>query len=124
MVVGSSVAARLVEPISGRIALYHHTSDEACGRVSLFDYIDKVIDETISKLANTGQSWDVVGVGLASFVMNLLAVDDTGKPLRSELTLSYACSAEPIVKEVQALTRLVPCECLSRLIHDSRGKRQ
>jgi hypothetical protein len=96
---------RSLQPNTGTIVL-QGTADSP----SLMDSIDKCIDETLHKLReqfNGGQQWDVVGVGLSTFVMNLVGVTVDGDLVGEDASISYACNSPEVGKEVQALKRYV-----------------
>ncbi len=128
-----------VKPNSGKIILCHHAhsttlnkDDGEKGTVSsqqnetLFDEIDKSIDESLSKLRSEYKhhKFQIVGLGISSFVMNLIGIDDKGELILSnsnncdsntgdacerggggEHTLSYACNSQDVVNECMALKK-------------------
>ncbi|KAL7526032.1 hypothetical protein ACHAXR_003321, partial [Thalassiosira sp. AJA248-18] len=79
-----------------------------CIRVNeLLLAIDKCIDEVLSLLrqsaAKQNSSFQIVGVGLSTFAMNLIGVDVFGEPVGESATLSYDCNREEVVMECQSL---------------------
>jgi sugar (pentulose or hexulose) kinase len=95
----ASCKVRTVEPITGKIELIteHGTS--------LLDEIDATIDAALLKLRKFPEPTRVVGVGFATFCMNLIALDETGKPVGKDATLSYACSTAAVAEECRWLKR-------------------
>jgi gluconokinase len=95
----ASRKVRTVEPITGKIELIteHGTS--------LLDEIDAIIDAALVNLRKHPEPTRVVGVGFATFCMNLIALDETGKPVGKEATLSYACSTPAVAEECRWLKR-------------------
>lgn len=89
----ASRVLRTVEPNTGKIELRTEHGK------SLLDEIDAIVDETLENLRKYPTSARVVGMGFASFCMNLIAVDASGIPVGKEATLSYACST-PTVADV------------------------
>lgn len=90
---------RTVEPNTGKIML------QTEGGTNLLDEIDGIIDECLEKLRNSADEIRVVGLAFATFCMNLIAIDENGKPVGKEATLSYACSTPAVGEECRWLKR-------------------
>jgi hypothetical protein len=102
----SSRQIRSVEPNTGKILVCHQKNSKG-EDVSLLGLVDECMDEVLVKLCALEDTWEVVAIGIASFVMNLVGVDDTGKVVGTEATVSYACSSGPVAKQVHSLKRSV-----------------
>lgn len=92
---------RTVEPNTGKIML---TTEDG---TNLLDDIDGIIDECLEKLRNSLEEFHVLGLGFATFCMNLIALDEYGKPVGKEATLSYACATPGVADECRWLKRYV-----------------
>jgi ribulose kinase len=90
---------RTVEPNTGKIMLKTEKG------TSLLDEIDSIIDATLQKLRNFPEPTRVVGLGFATFCMNLIALNEWGIPMGNEATLSYACSTPTVTAECQWLRK-------------------
>ena len=90
---------RSVQPITGRIRL-EGTDDE----LPLLEAIDWVVDQAIDHVRKSIGEIQVVVVGFACFVMNLVGVDDDEQPV-PDATLSYACSSPQVTQEVYRIKR-------------------
>lgn len=97
----ASRVLRTVEPNTGKIELRTEHGK------SLLDEIDAIVDETLENLRKYPTSARVVGMGFASFCMNLIAVDASGIPVGKEATLSYACSTPTVADVCKRLKRYV-----------------
>jgi gluconokinase len=71
----------------------------------LLDAIDAIVEETIQKIRENVESFEIVGVGFSSFVMNMVGVDAQGKVVGPEASISYACNTPEIAREVCELKR-------------------
>ena len=87
-----------VRPESGRIILKRIDS-QSNQEISLFDDIDACVCETIASLRIKFQSFFVKGVGITTFVMNLIGVNASGELCDESCTLSYACSSPGVQKQ-------------------------
>jgi RNase H-fold protein (predicted Holliday junction resolvase) len=67
--------------------------------------IENCIDETLRllRLHMSESSYQVVAIGFATSVMNLVAVDIYGEPVGEIATCSDACDREDVVTECQRL---------------------
>jgi gluconokinase len=92
---------RTVETNTGKIML---TTEDG---TNLLDEIDWIIDECLEKLRNSLEEFHVLGLGFATFCMNLIALDEYGKPVGKEATLSYACATPGVADECRWLKRYV-----------------
>jgi hypothetical protein len=90
--------------------------------VELFDEIDSCVDAVLKKLRACSESdkkdapegnaknqhphswFNVVGVAVSSFTMNLIGVDKEGNPVEGA-SVSYACNTEAVAKECRQLKR-------------------
>ncbi|GAX24985.1 hypothetical protein FisN_2Lh264 [Fistulifera solaris] len=90
-----------VKAVSGKISIQ---STGALGK-TLLDLVEECLDETLEKLDNMDETVQVVAVGFACFVMNLIGTDKNGNIIGSEATMSYACSSDEVANEVDALRR-------------------
>jgi gluconokinase len=90
---------RTVEPNTGKIML---TTEDG---TNLLDEIDGIIDECLEKLRNSLEEFHVLGLGFATFCMNLIALDEYGNPVGKEATLSYACATPSVAEECRWLKR-------------------
>jgi gluconokinase len=98
---------RAVHPNTGRIASVP----------LLLDAVDEVVDETLERLRSMSSSsssrpttfaFEVMGIGFTSFVMNLIGVDENGKPVDDDkATLCYACNTPEVAGHVRTLKRYV-----------------
>ena len=91
-----------VQPNTGKINVYLKN-----GR-SIFDMIDTCVDEAMERIrqhyrSNEEMSFAVIGVGFSTFVMNLIAVDEEGRPIGNDATLSYACNTPEVAGECERL---------------------
>ena len=89
---------RSVQPNTGKIKL----TGEDC---SLLDEIDACVDTTLQALRDNGESFQVVGLGFSTFVMNLVGVDKNGHVVGEEATISYACNTREVANECRTLRR-------------------
>ena len=126
-----------VRPNSGKIILIHqitnkhcgpsssrsdselHLSDKECDSESstktLFDFIDECIDESLSKLRSEYDRFQIVGLGVSSFVMNFIGIDEKGQLIPTNVddsgggggghTISYACNSQDVVNECLKLKK-------------------
>mmetsp|Transcript_24974 Transcript_24974/g.49747 ORF Transcript_24974/g.49747 Transcript_24974/m.49747 type:complete len:633 (-) Transcript_24974:93-1991(-) len=84
--------------------------------------IDECIDQVLRllRLQFLSQKYEVVAVGISTFVMNLIGVNEFGKPIGESATLSYACNREDVVRECQKLEDYLGNEG-TRKIYQSTG---
>jgi sugar (pentulose or hexulose) kinase len=107
----SSKRISCIEPRTGNINIYpYHTSNgsqDADNHSSIFDVIDSCVDETLTFLRchSSYSSSSILGMGFSSFVMNLIGVDRSGKPLGPQATMSYACNSRHVQEECQRIHR-------------------
>lgn len=92
-----------VQPNSGKIRLFDHHDDDVM-KPALLDTVDELVEQVLGQLRTSSTSFQVVAVGVSSFVMNLVAVDaTTGRLLGNECTVSYACNSAAAVQQCQQL---------------------
>jgi ribulose kinase len=98
---------RSIRPTTGRIALNQQAAGDDDSSASLLDEIDKCVDECLKILRDKHQEngFTIVGFGFSTFVMNLIGVDETGRPVDEEATLSYACNAPLVAQECRNMKR-------------------
>jgi sugar (pentulose or hexulose) kinase len=66
--------------------------------------IDECIDHVLELLRSSLQNdYQVVAIGFSTFVMNFVGVDEMGKPVGEEATLSYACNRRDVVAQCARL---------------------
>ena len=118
---GCSVSKKLqaVQPNTGKINVY---LDHAG---SIFDEIDSCVDDSLVKLRRhyrtdddeeeEKKSFVVQGVGFSTFVMNLIGVDEEGRPVGNDATMSYACNTPAVVAECERLRNELGQERLTSL---------
>jgi ribulose kinase len=90
---------KTVESISGKIRL---TTEQG---TDLLDEIDGIVDDVLQKLRELAEPTKVLGLGFASFCMNLIALDALGHPVGQEATISYSCSTSDVGDECRWLKR-------------------
>lgn len=90
-----------VEPNTGKIML---STAESISDGLLIE-VDSIVDECLAKLRRCNQTTRVVGLGFASFCMNLVALNEYGKPIGKEATLSYACATPSVAEECRYLKK-------------------
>lgn len=88
---------RTVEPNTGKIMLKTEKGTD------LQDEIDGVIDDVLQHLRNSSVDMRVVGLGFATFCMNLIAIDMYGQPVGKDATLSYGCCSPEVADECRWL---------------------
>jgi sugar (pentulose or hexulose) kinase len=101
IIASSSRTTSSVEVISGKINIQ---STNAIGK-TLLDQVEDCLDETLGKLQHMDDTVQVVAVGFACFVMNLVGINRSGNIIGSEATMSYACSSDEVANEVDCLKR-------------------
>ena len=113
----SSRALRCVQPNTGKINLEQSMSPTATqevqekasgeGNHTLLDEIDLCVDDQLQRLEQYFSSakirFQVVGLGISSFVMNLVAVDREGNIIGADATCSYACNTPEVADECKRL---------------------
>lgn len=96
---GCSRKIRAIHPSTGRL---HNVR-------AILEAVDECVQDALEQLrehaSSTGLSFEVLGVGFSSLVMNLVGVDDEGEPVGDDATLSYACHVNAVTEEVQVLKR-------------------
>ena len=108
-----------VRPNTGKIILTHLKSqsdkpgNHSVNVTSLFDEIDDCIDESLHSLRShyngnnkneKNSCFQIVGVGISTFVMNFIGVNSNGQIINDEeSTLSYACNSPEVVQECHSL---------------------
>lgn len=89
----------------------------------LLEAVDSCVDDCLSKLRELMRQqrpFNIVAVAIASFVMNMIAVNSQGEFISDEMTLSYACNSDAVVKEIlQVQTELGEESC--RTIYQKTG---
>ena len=112
----SSYKRASIQPNTGKIVLFdmddiHNTiidnDSQSVGKRSIFDDIDKCIDETLGLLRShynqVSIPFHIIGIGISSFVMNLIGINVRGEILGEKMTLSYACNSNEVVVECSKL---------------------
>lgn len=105
----SRVPSRILTPIEGishsipMAAIVPNTGHIQIHKVLMA--IDECIDEVLRLLRQgmRDSSYQIVGIGCSTSVMNLVGVDIYGEPVGEVATCSYACNREDVVKECQSL---------------------
>ena len=97
---------RSVQPNSGKIIL-NGVNQDTGESYNLLDEIDGCIDQTLKSLRelNHVSSFQVVGLGFSTLVMNLIGVDKNGKAIGEEATISYACNSPAVAQQCRDLKR-------------------
>ncbi len=114
-------------------------SNDSKAMMTLFDEIDNCIDESLSKLRSEMSDFQIVGLGVSSFVMNLIGIDEEGQLILTdnnnnndnnnnskdcedgggggggEHTFSYACNSQDVVNECMSLKKELGQEKLLEL---------
>lgn len=67
----------------------------------ILETMNSLVDEIL--LNETLSDYDIKCIGFSSFVMNLIGVDASGRAVDDDATVSYACNAEDVNAEVEAL---------------------
>jgi gluconokinase len=98
----SQLKIRSVHPNTGNIVL-NGVNEDTGESYSLLDEIDACIDKTLQALRSQQESFQVVGVGFSTFVMNLVGVDRDGNVVGEEATISYACNSPQVAQECKSL---------------------
>lgn len=88
---------RSVQPNTGKIQL------ETAEGKSLWDEVDACIDTILQDIRQNYASFQVMGLGFSTFVMNLVGVDCSGNVVGEEATLSYACNSSEVVDKCRKL---------------------
>ena len=103
----SSTKVSSVRPTTGHVILKHEDSSTTG---TLLDIIDTCMDNTLALLRQhygknktSTSTYQVVGIGVSSFVMNLIGLDKSGTPVGEDATLSYACNTPHVVEECKVL---------------------
>lgn len=91
---GHSIELDAVAPTTGRIKINE-----------ILDAVDECVDETLGRIRQLtpGETMRVVSIGLTTFCMNLVGVDQVGEPVGESATLSYACNSEQVAQECLSL---------------------
>ena len=101
----SSIKMQGVEPNTGKVRIYRKNDggDEQC----MLDDIDSCVDVTLDKIREkygaSKSSYIVSAVAFSTFVMNLVGIDGSGKPVGNDATLSYACNTPEVARECEAI---------------------
>lgn len=77
---------------------------------SIVEIISSSIDQTLSLLRAREQEFEIVAVGITTFVMNLLGVSSDGTVSDSSHTCSYACNLETVGKQCASLKQSLGVE--------------
>ena len=80
------------------------------------DAVDESVSSVLRKLRGLKQSFQVVGVGFSSFVMNLIAVDAQGKFFDEEASITYACNSHEVVNECKQIREELGPEGLEMIL--------
>lgn len=116
---GCSVAKQRasVHPNTGKIALLNPENGNLVEDQTLFEDIDACIDDTLHLLRPhyNQNTFQIAAVGISSFVMNLIGIDQFGLIVGEECTLSYACNSIDVVEEISRLKRELSEEKLNSL---------
>lgn len=72
-------------------------------RHQILETVDTLVDNVLRLEALN--DYTVTGLGFSTFVMNLIGLDSSGKPVAEEATLSYACNTTEVNQEVEHLKR-------------------
>lgn len=107
-----NISFRSVKPNSGKISLLF-------GKGTLMDAVDESVSSVLRKLRGLKQSFQVVGVGFSSFVMNLIAVDAQGKFFDEEASITYACNSPEVVNECKQIREELGTEGLEELYQNT-----
>jgi gluconokinase len=108
--VAASKSIRAVQPNTGRINLFDDNG------TFLLDVVDICVDGTLKALREKeDENLEIVAVGISSFVMNLVAIDEQGKCLGPEASISYACNTPEVAKECRNLRETLGEERLGEL---------
>ena len=101
---------RSIEPNSGKIIL-NGVKQDTGESYNLLDEIDGCIDQTLKSLREkhpslcSSSSFQVVGLGFSTLVMNLIGVDKNGNVIGEETTISYACNSPEVAQKCRDLKR-------------------
>lgn len=96
----TSRAVRSVQPNTGKIQLQ---IPENGNQKELFDIVDECIDELLEILRKEFKQIHIVGIGISSFVMNLVGIAADGSIVGSEASISYACNAPQVAQQCRNL---------------------
>lgn len=112
-----------IRPGYGHIILSRsiHSKDSGSS-VYLLDDIDNCINECVKKLRSHYEhtSFSIISIGLTTFVMNLIAIDNHGNSCGKKMTLSYACNRVEVNNVCRRLkTELGPEE--ERVLYSRTG---
>ena len=108
----SARSIKSIQPTMGRIQL-NQCSNEVSNDMKLLDEIDSCVDATLEKLRRykcNGEGsedlppfvFQIVGVGISTYVMNLVGVDVDGNVVEGA-TISYACNSKRVSEECSLL---------------------
>lgn len=90
---GSSRKSRSLHPISGKVCLE-----------PILTAVEECVDDVLQQLT-VEEDYEVVAVGLTSFVMNLVGVDGSGTAVGDDVTISYVCNTDAVAEEVRILQK-------------------
>ena len=109
----ASRTVRSVQPNTGKIQLFSNTTTTNTTTAetemkdrpkSLMDHVDDCIDELLETLRQQQQTViKVVGLGISSFVMNLVGVDKEGNVVGESASISYACNTTDVANVCRTL---------------------
>lgn len=98
---------RSVQPNSGKIIL-NGVKEDTGESYNLLDEIDGCIHKTLASLREHDfSSFQIVGLGFSTLVMNLIGVDKNGNVIGEEATISYACNLPEVAQKCRNLKRFV-----------------
>ena len=117
----SSRSLRSVQPNTGKINLEEDTATaEQPGPHSLLDEIDLCIDDQLQHLEASNAQFRILGLGITSFVMNLVGTNRDGIVVGPDATCSYACNVPEVAHECKQLRTLLGPERIHQL-HQRTG---
>jgi len=106
---------RSVQPNSGKIIL-NGVKEDTGECYNLLDEIDGCIHKTLASLREHDfSSFQIVGLGFSTLVMNLIGVDKNGYVIGEEATISYACNSPEVAQKCRNLTSELGEERLEEL---------
>ena len=108
-----------IQPTTGKILLQKGDNDGNGN--TLLDDVDGCVDYTLQALRHQQQEipFQIVGVGISSFVMNLIGIDQRGDLVGDEATISYACHSPAVIQECSFLRSDLGPHGVDRLYHET-----
>jgi gluconokinase len=113
VICSSSIQYRSVQPNTGKIAVTSKHLDDCTNTdetISILDMVDSCVGKVLKQLnqtesfcgsaPSTNNSDKIIAIGISTFVMNLVAIDQDGYLLGDEYTMSYACNTGDVAREV------------------------